>query len=71
MHERSSKTTMNRWYPKQEDPSKSPTKFKRTGMKVVKKHGNPDGLGGELGEDDKYSRAKSQQTRRQRASMDF
>jgi len=33
-------------------------------MKVVKKSSNPGGLAGELGEDDKYSRAKSQQTRR-------
>ena len=49
---------------------KTLTKFKRAGMKVVKKTSNPDGLGGELG-DDKYSRAKSQQTRRQKASVDL
>jgi hypothetical protein len=56
MHERSSKTTMSRWHTKQDEAAK--TQFKRTGMKVVKKSSNPDGLAGGLG-DDKYSRAKS------------
>ena len=80
--DKANKTTMNKWYNVIDDAAaaKSPSKFKRAGMKVVRKIKDPEHFADEFGDDkiDKNSRyskskthrTKSENTRRQK-SMDY
>jgi hypothetical protein len=58
---------MSKWHNLIEEASaqKSPSKFKRAGMKVVRKVKDPEHIADDFGDNSKYPRgSKSQQTRR-------
>ena len=48
--ERANKTAVNKWFNVIDDASKSPSKFKRAGMKVVRKVKDPEHIADEFGD---------------------